>query len=180
MEYLSRFPQAAPAVAGVVTVRDPPAVKLGSEWLPFLRAIGYCLAMDITEQACSGFELCPTLQPRFRCIRIRRYNAGRGEAFTELFHEHIPEHRASEYSSVEILRALVVAHAKMEASEIVRCYLNRQGHKPEASDLLQIHVEYPEPGVIRKGCGGDVQGWIDKVCTPARFRKSDAVQPVLR
>lgn len=136
--------------------------------------------MAITEQAYSGVQPCPTLQPKLWCIRIRSYNAGHGEAFTELFHEHVPEYRASEDSTVELLRALVVAHAKMEASEIVRCYLNKRGHKPEASGLLRIHVEYPEPGVIRKGCGGDVQGWIDKVCTPARFRESDAVQPMLR
>jgi hypothetical protein len=151
-----------------------------SERLPFFRAIGYRLAMAITEQACSGFQLCPMLQPKLRCIRIGRYNAGHGEAFTELFHEHVPEYRTSEYSSVEILRALVVAHAKMEASEIVRCYLNKRGHKREASDLVRIHVEYPEPGVIRKGCGGDVLGWIDRVCNPSRFRKSDGVQAVFR
>lgn len=127
--------------------------------------------MVITEQAYCGVQLCPTLQPKLMCIRIRRYNVGHGEAFTELFHEHVPEHRANEDSTAELLRALVVAHAKMSASEIVRCYLNKRGHRPEPSNLLGIHVEYPEPGVIRRCCGGDVLGWIDKVCTPARFRK---------
>ena len=127
--------------------------------------------MAITAQAYSGVQICPTLLPKLRCIRISRYNAGHGEPFTELFHEHVPEHRASEDSTVEMLRALVVAHARMEASEILRCYLDRRGHKPEASNLLRISVDHPEPGVIRKGCGGDVLGWIDTVCSPARFRK---------
>ena len=119
----------------------------------------------------SGFELCTTLQTKQKCVRLRKYNAGQGEPFTDLFHEHFPAHRISDGDGVEMLKALVVRYQCADAAQIVRCYLNDRGGQPEHSEGLRITVEHPEPGVLRKYCGGDVQGWIDTVISPAVFRQ---------
>ena len=112
-------------------------------------------------KAYSGFRLCHDLKPGQRCIRLRKYNSGSGPPFTELHHEHIPRHRISEDGAVELLRALVLVYSRAEAPGIVRSYLNDRGSDPPRDNRLQITVEYPEPGVTRKYCGGNVQAWID-------------------
>ncbi len=71
-----------------------------------------------------------------------------------------------------MIRALVLRYADFGAQQILHCYLNKRGHEPEACDLLRIHIEYPEPGVIRKYCGTDVLAWIDTVIAPKEFRQA--------
>src|SRR5580693_6829640 len=105
----------------------------------------------------SAFLICPTLTPDMKCIRLRKYNHGRGELFAELFHEHCPKHRISEDASTEMLRALVLRYEQADAAYILRSYLNKRGREPQAYNPFRMTVEYPEPGVIRKYCGTDIQ-----------------------
>jgi hypothetical protein len=74
-----------------------------------------------------------------------------------------------------MMRALVLRYQGVEASYILRCYLNKRGREPEAYDPFQIRIEYPEPGVIRRYCGGDIQAWLDTVITPEQFRQGQAL-----
>jgi hypothetical protein len=106
-----------------------------------------------------------------KCIRLRKYNHGQGDPYSELFHEHFPGHRISEDASIEMMKALVLRYEEVEASYILRCHLNKRGHEPEScADSLRITVEYPERGVIRKYCGTNIQAWLDTVIVPEKFR----------
>jgi len=117
----------------------------------------------------SGVQLCEKLRPKQKCFRLQRYTEGR---FDLLFHEHIPAHRMSTDSAVEAMRALVVQHEDLAASDTLRCFINRRGSDPEALRLLAVVVDYPERGVIRRYCGArDVNAWVDEVITPSSFRK---------
>jgi hypothetical protein len=106
-----------------------------------------------------------------KCIRLRKYNHGHGGLFTDLFHEHFPAHRISDDASTEMMKALVLHYEGFDAARILRCYLNKRGHKPESCDPFQIRTEYPEPGVLRRYCGGDIQAWVDTVLAPSQFRR---------
>lgn len=119
--------------------------------------------MKVSITQYSGFQLCPGLKSGYRCIRLRKYNSGKGPAFTELFHEHIRKHRLSKDAATALLNVLVLVYPGAEALGIVRSYLNDRGREPPCDTRLRIAVEYPEPGVVRKLCGGDVQAWIDTV-----------------
>src|SRR6266705_1452265 len=108
----------------------------------------------------TGFQLCGGLEPRMRCIRLRRYNSGQ---FEELHHEHVPAHRISEGNCIEMMKALVLRFSEAGPEQIVRANLNERGKEPRAANPFQIVVEYPEPGVLRKYCGTNVQAWSDAV-----------------
>lgn len=122
-------------------------------------------------QTHSQFEICNTLQPTEKCVRLRKYNSGHGEPYTDLFHEHIPKSRMSEGAHVEMMKALVLRYMEVEAHYLLRCFLNTRGSSPEAVDPFMICQEYPEPGVIRTYCGKNVQAWVDTVILPEQFRK---------
>ncbi|MBZ5590657.1 MAG: hypothetical protein LAP39_00360 [Acidobacteriia bacterium] len=102
---------------------------------------------------------------------MRKYNHGQGDPYSELFHEHFPGHRISEEASIEMMKALVLRYEEVEASYILRCYLNKRGREPESYDPFRITVEYPEAGVIRKYCGTNIQAWLDTVIAPQQFRQ---------
>ena len=119
----------------------------------------------------TGFQLCTDLEPKIRCIRLRRYQSGQ---FEELHHEHVPAHRLSEGNCMEMMKALVLRFSEAGAERIVRSYLNQRGHEPRAVDPFQIVVEYPEPGVLRKHCGTNVQAWSDIVISPGSFRHASS------
>jgi hypothetical protein len=114
--------------------------------------------------------ICPKLQPKEKCIYLRKYNRGDGERYIELYHEHIPQHRISADAAIEMMKALVLRHQNAGAAYILRCYVNDQGQEPEACDPFKLCTEYPEPGVFRTYCGSDLQAWIDTVIDPKRFR----------
>lgn len=116
----------------------------------------------------SGVRLCEELARKQKCFRLQRYNGG---AFVDLFHEHVPDHRISFDGGMEVLRALVARFEGFTAPDILRCHLNSRGPNPAAPRRLAIHVEYPEPGVIRRYCGGDVLAWMDEVIGPDQFRQ---------
>lgn len=118
----------------------------------------------------SGFQLCPDLKLKEKCFRLRRYNEG---VFDDLFHEHVPRHRISLDDAIDMMKALVVRYNAYEAPYILRSYLNNRGYNPEAVKTLQIVVEYPERGVMRRYCSSShVQAWMDEIIVPQQFRKT--------
>jgi hypothetical protein len=117
--------------------------------------------------------ICPDLVPKVRCIKVRKYNHGQGDFYSELFHQHIPERRINNDAAPELLKALVLKfEGDLEAGYILQHYLNSRGKEPESyAYRLQFRVVYPELGVMRKCCGADVEAWIDTVVLPDDFRK---------
>ena len=115
----------------------------------------------------SGFQLCPSLTRKEKCIRLREYKQGQ---FQELFHEHVPAHQLAEAATAQLLWTLVLRYEEATTRQIVQCYRTRRGRLAKTNHHLNITVEYPEPGVIRKYCDGNVQAWIDAVISPENFR----------
>jgi len=114
-----------------------------------------------------GVSLCPNLLSKEKCFRVQRYQEG---AFHEEFHEHVPRSRMNIDEGTEAIRALVIRFTNMPGHAILRALLNRRGATPAASSVLSVHVSYPEPGVLRKACGGDMIAWIDEVVSEQYFR----------
>ena len=117
----------------------------------------------------SGLSLCPDLQSKAKCFKVRRYHQG---VFVDEFHEHVPRNRINAEETAEAIRALVIRFAMPSGSAILRALLNRRGDRPAASGLLHVHINYPEPGVERKVCGGDVIAWVDEVVNAGEFRQT--------
>jgi hypothetical protein len=121
----------------------------------------------------SGFQICEHLKPNELCVRLRKYQ---NMQYEELFHEHVPKYRISQDEMISMLRALVVSRAGFSPEHIMHCFLNGRGRNPIADGSLSIVGEYPEPGVRRRYCGGDVHGWVDEVINPAAFRLPTSTQ----
>ena len=119
--------------------------------------------------AYSNFQLCRTLTPKEKCIRLRQYEEGR---VIEFFHKHVLAHKLAEKVYTELLRTLVLRYEEAHAERIVDAYLTRRGRAAKLSYPLRIVVEYPERGVVRWYCGGNVYGWIDAVVNSETFRPS--------
>ena len=117
----------------------------------------------------SGVSLCPDLRPKQKCFRVQRYNQGR---FQDEFHEHVPRHRMTVDRATEAIRALVIRFANVQGSVILQSLLTKRGTSPRAGNMLDVHVDYPEPGVLRKACGGDVIAWVDEVVDEVTFRQT--------
>jgi hypothetical protein len=115
-----------------------------------------------------NFKLCEKLKPHELCIVIERYNEG---DVSREFHEHLPSVRLSKDAQGQLLRALVIRFSAMSARTIVRNHLNTRGKSPPAENDLRFHQTYPEPGVIRFYCGGNIKAWSDKVILPSQFRQ---------
>lgn len=115
----------------------------------------------------SGVSLCSNLNAKQKCFRLQRYSQGR---FENLFHEHVPRHRIGLENATEVIRALVLRFQEFSASEILQCHLNSRGQHPPAVKRLDIHVDYPEAGVVRRACGGDIVAWMDEVVDENAFR----------
>lgn len=112
-------------------------------------------------------KLCPDLRAKEICLVVEQYRDGTIE---RKFHMHVPQHRLSETSLGYLLRALVLKFENNEPLTIVRSFLNDRGKNPSAHNF-NSHVTYPEPGVLRKYCGGDTCAWADQVILPSSFRK---------
>ena len=122
----------------------------------------------------SNFKLCPELTVKERCFCVQRYNKG---AFEETFHEHVPSHRLSLESTLETLRGLVDNCAEWPATYILRSRLNKRRGGPSQYPGFTSHVEYPEPGVIRRYfSSGPATAWSDEVIAPASFRRNASAQ----
>jgi len=122
----------------------------------------------------SGFKLCPDLKIKQKCFRVRRYREG---GFEETFHEHVPSHRISLESELEVLRGLVDQCAGWPPTYILRSRLNKRRGGPSQYPGFTSHVEYPEPGVIRRYFSSShATAWADEVVVPASFRRKAAKQ----
>lgn len=122
----------------------------------------------------SGFKLCPELKAKDKCFRVQRYKEG---AFEETFHEHVPGHRISLDSALEALRGLVDHCAGWPPTYILRSRLNKRGGEPPQYPGFRSHVEYPEPGVIRRYfSSGPATAWSDEVIAPTNFRRDAPAQ----
>lgn len=118
----------------------------------------------------TGNQLCADLRPRQRCFRCARYNEGR---ITEVFHEHVPSHRLSQASALEVLRTLSSHCAGWPAAHILHSALNTRSGEPTRSPGFITDVSYPEPGVVRYTVSaGDGWAWVDRVVLPDSFRNS--------
>lgn len=117
-------------------------------------------------------HLCPDLKAKEKCFRVQRYKEG---AFEELFHEHVPSHRLSLDSEIEVLRALVDHCAGWPPTFILRSRLNDRRGGPARYPGFRAHVTYPEEGVLRRYfSSGHATAWSDAVIVPGRFRQKVA------
>ncbi len=119
-------------------------------------------------QTYTRYQLCDELEPKQRCFRLRRRN---GLEFEDLFHEHVPRHRISEDRALAAMKALIFSNQKAPDWQILHSYLNERGSAPPKFDRLPIHIDYPEPGVMRTHCGTEISVWMDHVIAPWDFRK---------
>ena len=108
----------------------------------------------------SGFQICDALKLKQKCFRLRIYKEGE---YHDLYHEHIPKHRISEDNAINFMKTLVAKYSGWDDSFILSTYLNNRGQKPHAEHRIQISIEYPEPGVMRRYCSsGNVSVWMDE------------------
>jgi hypothetical protein len=110
---------------------------------------------------------CPDLKPKEICIVVEQYNQG---VISRKYHQHVAQHRLSETSLQYLLQSLVLKFESNEPLTIVRSFLNDRGKNPSRHNF-NWHVTYPEPGVLRKYCGGDTCAWADQVILASSFRK---------
>ena len=115
-----------------------------------------------------NFRLCKTLTPSQKCVRLQVYWKGRVE---QRFHKHVAVNRLAEKRIAEMLTTLVLRYEEAAGDRIVDAYLTRRGRAAKAAHPYWIHVTYPEPGVIRRYCGGNTLAWVDWVCRPEVFRR---------
>ena len=116
-----------------------------------------------------GWQICETLCPNEKCFRVRIYSSG---SYKDVLHEHIPKHRLSLDSSLNLLKNLLTKYSEWDDSMIINSYLNNRRGNPRKNLTIQWPVEYPEPGVFRRFCScGNVTVWMDEVITPDEFRK---------
>lgn len=112
------------------------------------------------------YKLCDELQPKEICLVVEQYAQG---SVSRAYHIHVPQHRLSENSLRYLLQALVMKFEDNAPLTIVRGFLNDRGRSP-SSHKFNWRVTYPEPGVLRKYCGGDTCAWADQVIQPHVFR----------
>lgn len=108
----------------------------------------------------TNFMVCESLKPNERCFYIRRYSEG---IYTEICHEHVPKSRMSQEDTLSALKALIVKHSGWADIYTLQSYMNNRGRNPSASGSLNIRIEYPSPGVIRRICANsNIEGWVDE------------------
>ena len=121
----------------------------------------------------SRHQLCPDLRPRERCFRVQCYNEGK---FEQVFHEHVPLHRISQASTVEVLCSLVGHYAAWSGSFILNSRLNNRPGGASRYPGFVHHVSYPEKGVIRHYVSsGAASAWSDAVLSLEDFRQSSVL-----
>ncbi len=93
------------------------------------------------------YKLCPDLISGHKCFRVQRYNKG---SFDEVFHEHVPSHRISLDSELEVLRVLSGHYTDWSGAFILHSHLNKRRGGPSQYPVFTSHVSYPEEGTIRR------------------------------
>lgn len=127
------------------------------------------MSLTVPESMDSGKNLCPDLRAGDKCFRVQRYNEGK---FDQLFHEHVPSHRLSLESELEVLRGLAGYYAGWEGTFILHSRLNSRPGGPSRYPVLMHHVSYPEGGVIRRTVSaGSASAWSDAVLSRENFRQ---------
>ncbi|MEQ1815279.1 MAG: hypothetical protein ABL861_02180 [Nitrosomonas sp.] len=117
----------------------------------------------------TGFNICKALKATEKCFRVQQYENGE---FKDLFHEHISKSRISAENSFQFLRAIIIKNHPFGSSEILKTYLNTRGKNPVRIKLCNSHIEYPEPGVMRKYlCAEGINTWYDEVISLEHFRR---------
>ena len=121
------------------------------------------------KQLYSGVELCPTIEEKIKCFRIRKYKQGR---YDVIFHQHVPKHRVSNENAIGLMKTLMARHRSLSDIDVLRGYLNERGKEPSAMSIGSVHIEYPEPGVFRKYVSHrDIEILLDEVISADKFRK---------
>ena len=121
----------------------------------------------------SGSKRCETLTPEEKCIWLQKYKQGN---FLDLFHKHVPKDKLDQEVHGALLRTLVLRYEEAAAEKILDVYLTRDGEAANSILGHDVSVGYPEPGVMRSACGGNVFAWIDTVIDPEEFRRSEENQ----
>ena len=116
-----------------------------------------------------GVRLCPSLTSKHKCVWVQEYKQGQ---FIERFHKHVLAHKLAESRYWALLRTLALRYEEATGEQIVDAYLTRRGRAAKQYHPHAIVVEYPESGVVRYYCGGDLLAWIDTVVLPEDFRAS--------
>ena len=117
----------------------------------------------------SGYALCDTLDPSTKCFRVLEFQQ---TAYRTSFHEHVPRHRISEGNAVALMKTLMCGHRDIDDASIILGYLNARGKSPPAIKIGSSHLEYPEPGVLRRYIShGDISVSFDEVIDAEKFRR---------
>jgi hypothetical protein len=124
--------------------------------------------MAYDNRVYSRHHLCPYLRTRERCFVVQCYNQGN---FDQVFHEHVPLHRISQESTVEVLCSLVGHYDGWSGLFILNSRLNNRRGGPSRYPSYVHHISYPEEGVIRHYVSsGSILAWSDAVLSPEIFR----------
>ncbi len=114
------------------------------------------------------YKICQELRSEEKCFRVQLYEEGN---IIDVFHEHVPSHRISMNSEIEVLRTLVGKYGKWNGLFILQSRLNNRRGGPPLYPDFTIQVAYPEKGVIRRYVGfGNVTAWSDSVISSNEFR----------
>jgi hypothetical protein len=118
---------------------------------------------------CRQNKLCPKLISKEKCFRVERYDQ---RAMVEVFHEHIPLHRISQEVEIEALHTLVGHFEGWSGTYILHLLLNKRRGGPECWPGFIGHIEYPEPGVIRRYFSSkNTTAWTDTIVSTGSFRR---------
>ena len=118
------------------------------------------------------YKICPDLNSKEKCFRVQR---SEGRDVTEVFHEHVPSHRITSDSEIDVLRALIGHFAGWNAQFILYSRLNNRPGCPSRYPKFMSHVAYPEEGALRRYLSsGNVTAWSDSVISPGSFRSDGA------
>lgn len=119
-----------------------------------------------------GYKPCADLKAGEFCLVVEQYSEG---VVRRCEHLHLPRHRISKPSRVELLKALVCrfnGFSGLGFDLIVASYLNDRKGGTARQDPFRIEVSYPEPGVLRTYCGTNTRVWLDEVISVRHFRKT--------
>ncbi len=125
------------------------------------------MAVNKPKDMYERYKLCPDLILGQKCFRVQRYNEGN---FDEVFHEHVPSHRISLDSELEVLRVLAGHYTDWSGTFILHSRLNKRRGGPSQYPVFTYHFSYPEEGTIRRYVSsGDVSAWSDTVIVHSKF-----------
>jgi hypothetical protein len=72
------------------------------------------------------------------------------------------------------MKALMARHRSLSDIDMLRGYLNKRGKEPSAMSVGSVHIEYPEPGVLRKYFSHrDIEILLDEVINADNFRREN-------